>query len=352
MAQMPVPDESPGTLATRLAADRLQQRPQVDASAIEQLRSDGVAPWLLDRVAQLAKSDGEAVDAVLVEVGRCITIGDTKACCRCHFVRVDPHGRPRVDALIQQLLNQVVDYCIPRTQVAEALLACREKRSTAPLVALDREARALFAKMKKSGEGGEMLLYLLLENVLGLPQLMCKMFLKTSTEMHVHGADGIHGKLLENGRLALYWGESKLHADVTSAIESSLKSIAPYLLDSGGGIAERDLLLTRANLDPGDPAVREALVKYFDVTKPEAARVEYRGACLVGFDYDDYPDPLGEDGLTVRDEVAERVARWNAQIGTRVAKQELAAFDLEIFCVPMPSVHDFRMRLLDGLGVT
>jgi hypothetical protein len=264
---------------------------------------------------------------------------------------VDPNGRPRVDALIEQLLNQVVDYCIPRSRVAEALALSRGTGSPAALVALDREARGLFAKMKTSGEGGELLLYLLLENALGLPQLMCKMPLKTSTAMHVHGVDGVHGKLLENGNLALYWGESKLHADVNAAIDECFKSIGPYLLDSGGGDAKRDLLLIRSNLDAGDEDVTAALVRYFDNTKPEAGRVEYRGACLVGFDYEAYPNPLAEDGITVREEVAERMARWQTRIGKRVGEGRLASFQLEIFCVPMPSVQDFRSRLLSGLGV-
>ena len=62
-------------------------------------------------------------------------------------------------------------------------------------------------KLERSGEGGELPLYLLLEMLLGLPQLLCKMPLKTSAETHLHGVDGVHGKLLPSGDLALYWGE-------------------------------------------------------------------------------------------------------------------------------------------------
>jgi hypothetical protein len=320
-------------------------------SAVDDLRREGVATWLLDRMERLAKGDPEVVSAVLVEAGAREIIGETKASCRCHFVAVDPHGRPRIDALVDQLLNQVVDYCIPRSRVAETMRQWDEKHSSAAIVALDREARALFAKMKTSGEGGELLLYLLLENVLGLPQLMCKMPLKTNSDMHVHGVDGVHGKLLDNGNLALYWGESKLYADVNAAIDAAFESIAPYLLDAGGGSVERDLLLTRSHLDPNDEDVKAALIRYFDKSKPEAARVEYRGACLVGFDYKNYPNALEADGATVREEVAERIAKWQVRIGKRVRERALASFELEIFCVPMPSVQEFRDRLLEGLGV-
>ena len=204
--------------------------------------------------------------------------------------------------------------------------------------------------MKTSGEGGELLLYLLLENVLELPQLMCKMPLKTSTSMHVHGVDGVHGKLLDNGDLALYWGESKLYARVNEAIDDCFASIAPYLLDFGGGDAQRDLLLTRTNLDLGDPETTAALVRYFDRTKPAASRVEFRGACLVGFDYGEYPNPFSEDGTTLQEEVVTQMSRWYDRIGARVADRQLTRIELEIFCVPLPSVQEFRDRLLAGLG--
>ncbi|WP_223252149.1 Hachiman antiphage defense system protein HamA [Paracoccus mutanolyticus] len=47
----------------------------------------------------------------------------------------------------------------------------------------------MFTDLKSSGEGGELLLYLLTERFLGLPQILCKMSLKTSA--HYHGADGV-----------------------------------------------------------------------------------------------------------------------------------------------------------------
>jgi len=44
----------------------------------------------------------------------------------------------------------------------------------------------------RSGELGELLLYMLIEWVLKAPIVASKMYLKTSQQMPVHGVDGIH----------------------------------------------------------------------------------------------------------------------------------------------------------------
>jgi Cap4 SAVED domain len=298
----------------------------------------------------LVRGDAASLTPILTQVGSEVTLAETKACCRCHFVTFDPNGRPRVDALVEKLARQVSDYCIPRSRIAEAAEQYHDTGSTEAFSALEHEARELFVKLDKSGEGGELLLYLLLETLLGLPQLLCKMPLKTSAEMHVHGVDGVHGKLLPSGNLALYWGESKLYTNVNQAIDACFDSIAPYLLDQGAGAAQRDLLLVRDHIDPGDEDIKQALLKYFDDSEPESARIEFRGASLVGFTLENYPNPLADDGQSIRTEIAEQLAKWHQHIGTRVGAQGLQSFELEVFCVPLPSVDAFRQKLRERIA--
>lgn len=321
----------------------------VTSSTVDALRNRAAPTWLVAALGRLAKPEARGVDGYLVEAGECVTLDQTRTCCRCHFVRLDANGRPRVHALVSALADQVVDYCIPRSTLLEANEHFERTGSMEAITALDRQARSLFVNVTTSGEGGELLLYLLLERVLGLPQLLCKMRLKTNTQMHVHGVDGVHGKVLEDGRLALYWGESKLHASVNNAIAGCFESVAPYLLDPGGGASERDLELVRQELDLGDPAVERALLRYFDDSQPESARVEIRGACLIGFDLADYPG--AEQGAQLAEDVTRRIARWQHSIGGRVTARELESFELEVFCVPLPSVEDFRTRLIAQMGL-
>lgn len=321
----------------------------VRPSTVRALRSHAAPAWLVAALERLAKPGAHGVDGYLVEAGECVTLDETRTCCRCHLVRLDANQRPRVHALVSALADQVVDYCIPRSSLLEAKEHFERTGSMEAITALDRQARSLFVNITTSGEGGELLLYLLLERVLGLPQLLCKMRLKTNTQVHVHGVDGVHGKVLDDGRLALYWGESKLHASASKAIAACFESVAPYLLDPGGGASERDLELVRQELDLGDPAVEQALLRYFDDSQPESARVEIRGACLIGFDLADYPS--AEQHAQLAKGIARRIAGWQRSIAGQVTARELERFELEVFCVPLPSVEDFRTRLIAQMGL-
>jgi hypothetical protein len=55
------------------------------------------------------------------------------------------------------------------------------------------------------------------------------MSLKTSSQMPVHGSDGIHFKCDAAGNLRLLWGESKCYESITSALAEAVKSVAENL---------------------------------------------------------------------------------------------------------------------------
>ncbi len=94
---------------------------------------------------------------------------------------------------------------------------------------LRRDAISTFKRHGMSGEQGEMLLFVLAENFLKLPQLLCKMDLKTDPEMHFHGLDGIHcGGGNSPDQLAVYWCESKVHKNLDNAISEALDGLKPF----------------------------------------------------------------------------------------------------------------------------
>lgn len=317
-----------------------------------QLQAGGVESWLVEAVERLARSEGRSLDPYLVTVGEAPILEDTRATCRCHFVRIDPQGNPRVSALVNMLVDQIVDYCIPRSRLNEALDHVVRTNSTEKVLQLQREAKGLFTQIETTGEGGELLLYALLEIALGLPQILCKMSLKTNPQVHYHGVDGVHAQALDDGKLAVYWGEAKLYADVNAGINAAMTSLAPFLLDTGGGASERDVLLLRDHVDTGDEDLTAALVRYFTEDTVEASQLVVRGACLVGFSMDDYPEPFDQGGESIRAEISEAIEQWHQRATTAITNEQLATFDLEIFLVPLPSVQDFRDLLLSRLGLT
>ncbi|WP_293781604.1 DUF1837 domain-containing protein [uncultured Aeromicrobium sp.] len=318
----------------------------------QRLRESGIAEWLVEAVDGLARGRPENLAGVLTAVGEPVIHDGTRTTCRTHFVVKDGNARPRIEALADVLAQRAVDYCIPRSRVNDALLELQTTGSTAGFARLSDEARSLFTKLSKSGEGGELLLYTLLEVLLRIPQILCKMPLKTSSQMHVHGSDGIHGKVLPNGNLALYWGESKLHATPNSAIDSCFESIAPFLVEGIDGAAKRDLHLIRDNLDAGAEEITAALIRYFSQETEESAKLEVRAACLVGFDLEDYPDPFDDSGSAVREEIQEAIEKWHTRVKERVERHDLVSFEMEVFCVPVPSVEAFRSALRKRLELS
>lgn len=307
----------------------------------EDLAKKDLDDWFIEAVDRMPRGDAETFQSYLVTVEEVRQLKGTRANCRCHFVTRDAQGNVRLEALARKLVTEVTDYCIPRRRVDEAAEHFARTRSAEHFNALQREAKSLFTDIANSGEAGELLIFLLLERLLGIPQVLCKMSLKTNPAVHYHGVDGVHVKALEGGRLAVYWCESKVYSDFTSATRACLQSIAPFLLDDGLGPTERDLTLLGTKLDLGDPDLEERLVRYFVEDALEVTKREFRGATLVGFAVDEYPDPGdGTEGLP--EAVREQVDGWYEAIAERVTSEGVESFEIEVFCLPLPSAERFR----------
>lgn len=314
---------------------------------------------LSESLARLARGTPQALANLLHDVEVHTTIDGTRVVCHFHSVKLDAHGRPRVRDLVRVICDHVVDFAIPRRRIAEAEAELQATRSTAKFAKLTVEARRLFTDLAKSGEGGELLLFILAERLLKLPQLLCKMSLKTNARMHVHGADGLHAGVDEaTARLVLYWGESKIFSDATTAIRECLGSLAPMLLDdgNGGSASDRDLQLLQRHADLDDSALEAALKGFLDIEGGHYNSVEFRGLCLVGFDCEAYPKaPQGPtapgDLAAVVAKVTELMPQWKTQIKNRITAEKLDTFGFHFICVPFPSADDFRARLREELDL-
>lgn len=173
----------------------------------------------------------EALEVHLTLVERDVVVEGHSVKIHCHCLTVDGNGRVQPQRLAEFMRNAAVDYAIPRSKLAEAKARDSKFNSTEAVAELVEQAKRSFTDLAKSGEGGEMLLFLLAERFLKLPQVLCKMALKTDTRMHYHGADGVYASVTPEGPLKLYWGESKVYGDATAAIRACLNSLAPFLME-------------------------------------------------------------------------------------------------------------------------
>lgn len=295
----------------------------------------------------------EALEVHLTLVERDVAIEGHSVKIHCHCLSVDGNGRVQPHRLAEFMRNAVVDYAIPRSKLADAKARDHRFNSTEAVTELVERAKRSFTDLANTGEGGEMLLFLLAERFLKLPQILCKMDLKTDTRMHYHGADGVYAGVTPEGVLKLYWGESKIYGNASAAIRACLNSLAPFLIEPEHEEAgrERDLILLSDKADLSNPLLTGALKNYFDKSSVMSKRVQYCGAALVGFDAPFYPEA---NAKAVAEEVVEasrtELTGWSNSIGERLKVENLDQMEIEMFCIPLPSAEGFRAAFLKAMG--
>ena len=154
----------------------------------------------------MLSGDPEALDVHLELVERDDKIDGCSVKVHCHCLTIDGNGRVQPRRLAEFMRNAIADYAIPRSKLDAARKRDADFKSSEAVTALVEEARRSFTDLAKTGEGGEMLLFLLAERFLKLPQILCKMDLKTDARMHYHGADGVYAGITDAGVLKLYSG--------------------------------------------------------------------------------------------------------------------------------------------------
>lgn len=310
---------------------------------------------IIDLLLDTIRSAGKVTDTHLKIIEDETKIEGTNTTVHTYRLPLDAHGRVRYKPLADYLRDRILDYAIPRRRIKEAAKQLEETGSAALIGRLQHEALQLFTSLKKSGEGGELLVFAFAEAVFGLSQIICKMSLKTSSEMHYHGADGVYAEGASDGLLKVYWGESKLYGDASTAVRDCLNSLAPFLTETDGSVStrSRDIFLINEFANFDDPQITEGLKKYFDMDNPKSLSLEHCGIALIGFDNELYP----KDGMVGNDNqlgemLKDDIPKWIKQIEKRIGIEKINNYDIHFICVPMRTVSEFREYFLSLLGVT
>lgn len=287
---------------------------------------------------------------------------DTGACgervdVRCSYISFRD-GQQTFDDFIDTVFEHIIPFCIPRSEIK----AAQEKLAEGDHVAagriftnLSEKARSLFIKAKKgshrSGEAGEIVLYILTEWLLNAPQIVSKMYLKTNNNMPVHGTDGIHAKYDSGTKhLYLYWGESKAHTTVESALSSALDSIKEFITD-GHDKREIEIVSAYSDFNDLDDEAKESFLCYLDPYADESNdRIVVHSCLLVfGFNPPDIATPDNSEKEFVR-LTKEKVEEFITSIRSEIKKKELDHQRFEFFLMPVPSVEGFRDKFQEKIG--
>ena len=271
-------------------------------------------------------------------------------------------GQPTLDEFIEYVYGQIIPFCIPKRVRDDARRRFLETNNHAYLQSLSDQARHLFVQARGSrstaGEIGELILFMLLEAALGAPQLVCKMTLKTSQDMPVHGSDGIHIMIGSTpDKIRLLWGESKIYQSLASALDEVCTSITEFIGRSSTRPAiKRDLDIIRDHaISTGNPALVESILEHFDPYSSKYNQREEAFACFVGFDYSAFNQlsSLSHDDVSrvFRENYLERIGSACTLFGDKLRSAGLERQRVYFFLIPFADVAELRTKFLAKLGV-
>ncbi|HEY1768999.1 MAG TPA: DUF1837 domain-containing protein [Chthoniobacterales bacterium] len=266
-----------------------------------------------------------------------------QATVRFQHLRFDENGEPKFNDLAEALADHIIEYCFAARRRGSPKKPYEFSR-------LSREGRAYLRKIGTSGEAGEMLLYFLLEAVLGAPQMVAKMELKTNPRMELHGSDGIHMKWHESdGKLDLFFGEAKLEQTIYSALDNMIGSLQSFHSER---LLEHEFGVVTSHYKHADDQMKAEILKLLDRKQPGGdCRINH--ACLVGYDWHEY-QKLGsvstaELADTFRQRYISDLPRLKKLLTGRFAAFANRRLRFEIFVLPFRTVQEFRTAFNDAV---
>lgn len=304
-----------------------------------------------EQIDKLKRTTEHGLSSFIETIEKDMPIDGTKTKGFLHILNRETNGKIRSGDLAEFISQMIVDYAIPRSEFKKAEAMNAKHNTTKYTLELQTKARGLFVNAQRTGEAGEVLLYLMIQEFLSAPQFLCKMSLKTDTQLHFNGIDGIHISHAKdadgNDIPVFYWGESKVHKSLSNAIKDSVSSLKDFLSkDAPSASKERELQLMRDNIDLEDEDLEDAILRYLDKDSPLYNKVIYKGACLVGFDHEKY-ETLDHEML--KSHFKSELEDWTEKLKSALKDSELLEAEIHVFFLPFPSVDEFREAFLKVL---
>lgn len=128
----------------------------------------------------------------------------------------------REEDFIEFLISKIIRYVLPKSEYESV-----ENNSPDRYMDIVRKAKQAFSELTKSGESGELILFVMLE-AQGIVQLIQKMKLKTSKQILFQGMDAIHFGVNEVNEIVMHFGAAKMYKNLSSAIDDAMTELGDY----------------------------------------------------------------------------------------------------------------------------
>jgi hypothetical protein len=209
----------------------------------------------------------------------------------------------------------------------------------------------------RASEVAEVLAYCVVQHYLDASQVVAKMGLKTSSNMPVHGLDGVHAKY-ENGALTIYFLEAKLAKSANGGAKDYAESASSFLSNRSQYLREYQIVAELGNLDALNEPERQLALDHFDILgKPKIQRRE-RYIGVICYSEKKYEDKLAvtEGSIDVHEKhftaiLAAKHSHHRAVALKHLKNNGATPRKCMVFYIAVPDVNALRKSFYQEMGV-
>ncbi|QOR34750.1 DUF1837 domain-containing protein [Clostridium sp. 'deep sea'] len=254
--------------------------------------------------------------------------------------------------LIENLRDPLVNYSVSRKT--------RELYNEKPAKLVHIAQEKFKNYINNNGELGELLLYCFLETHLDAPKILSKLELKTSTEMYVHGADGIHMYKVDDNNYQLIFGESKTVNNLRDSLYQAFKSIKEFKDESskGGksksGISyEKTLLNSNIDRETFTEEERDLLRKIIYPSKTRHFDVDDAFGIFIGYEIEITNEDRKLSNKDFREKIKNIIDKDVSDrikyINDKIAEHDLYGHSFYFYVLPFTDLDTSRKKILEEI---
>lgn len=228
-----------------------------------------------------------------------------------------------------------------------------EQRKEMTVPGIEAQERADFSNdPRTNGLLGELILFVLVEAILGLPIICHKISLKQEPVQEVKGSDGLFFGDFE-GHESLAIGEAKIYKRLSQGIDSALASIDRF--HGMGGRAQKDHELNVASSTLSDDLSDEETSEIIEAISPEPSDHRTIHPIFIGYEEDwlHQHQQTSTDQKELKEKITEEIK--NSDLETKVKNKisndytNLEKHWILFFFHPLEDVDEFREDLQEAL---
>ncbi|MDC1188646.1 DUF1837 domain-containing protein [Flavobacteriales bacterium] len=280
--------------------------------------------------------------------------------------KLDEHNKNTVELFILKTSANEFDYEQLKMNLLDPMISYSLSRKVKEKYAAKHGTLAYKAKEKfihylnNKGEVGELILYSFLESHLKAPKILSKLELKTSTSHYVNGSDGVHYLKLENGDYHIIFGESKMIADLTSAITNAFKSIWEFKNEvnskgeeKSGLPYEKGLISDQLERETFSEEEKSFIEKIIIPVKDNDFEVDHAFGVFIGYEIEISDEqmklPNKDFRELIHDSIKKEIEGKFEHIKKKIDEYKLFGHNFYLYILPFTNIAESNQELTKGL---